>query len=90
LIVSDIFPYPVPSNLVCFCLLLRVDQGLHPCVIRAVRLHKVQKVELVLPELFGVFDLKIEPLGVVVGPVVGLHDQIVLETVSLDGSPQVS
>ena len=64
LIVDNIVPSPVPADARQFGLFFRINERFHALVIRALRLNKVDKIELVYCVLFGVLYSEVIPLGV--------------------------
>ena len=89
LIVRDVITHTSPASIARLSILHRVNQWLHPVIEGRVRLHKVNEVEGVLTKAAGVLDFEEEPLGEIVGRVVGLQGQLVLILVQLDGFLQV-
>lgn len=91
--VADVLPISVPPDTLAVITvghLFRVDQRLHTLVVRTLRFHKIDKVEFVSCEFFGVFYPKIEPLGVSSCVMVILEYQIVFVLSYLDSTPQIA
>ena len=90
-VVSDVLTCPYPPALLALALLPRVDEWLHPLIVRRVRLDEVHDVKCVLPEPPSVAHFKVVPLRVVVRVrVVSLQVELVLEPIDLKRSPEVS
>ena len=86
----DVESVSLPSDAIFFCLLGRVDEGLHTLVIVRIRFHQVDYVEAIDLIFPRVRYSEIVPLGVAIRPVIILQEEIVLKVVHFDGFPEIS
>ena len=61
--VSDFFAASVPTVSCRLNIFFRVHKGLHPLVVRRIRLEQIYNVEGIVNIFGGVFYLEVEPLG---------------------------
>ncbi len=74
LVISNVFPRAVPSQLLLLKLLLRVGKDFHAFVEETLRFHEVEHVKLHFLSLPRVLDTEVEPLCVALGIDVVLED----------------
>lgn len=90
LVVADIFTVPVPAFSKLFCLNLTIHQGLHPVIVKGVRLEQVNNVETVGTPWSRVLHAEIVPLGVPTSAIVWLQYQVIFELINLDSATKVA
>lgn len=71
-------------------LYFRIHQRLHALVVATLGFDEVDDVEFIGNVLSSVLDLEEEPLGVIIGPVVILKNEIILKLPDLDSAAEVS
>ena len=64
LVVADVLSCSLPSSSIDLGVFLRVDQGLHPMVIKTIWLQQVDDVESIRPPSPCILQPKVEPLAV--------------------------
>jgi hypothetical protein len=89
LVVANVTTSSVPSLAIPLGFMLRVNHWTHPMVVERIRLHKVYDVEAIGFARSCVFDSEIVPLSVPPGVVVRLKNQVILEFIHLNSSPEI-
>lgn len=64
LVISDVFPGAIPTEVLLLKFLLRVGQDFHALVEETLRFHKVEHVKLHFLSLPRVLDAEVKPLCV--------------------------
>jgi len=89
--VTNVLSSAVPTEPRQFCLLLRINEGLHTLVVAALRLDEVYEVELIDDALLHVRDPEVVPLRINgLGVVILLENQIILVLAYFDGSAKIA
>lgn len=90
LIVTDVFAYSLPAFSQSHCIGIRIHQRLHPVVVQAIGLQKIDNVESVFLVFSGVLNSKVKPLIVHFSIIIWFQDQIIFKFIHLDSSSEVS
>jgi hypothetical protein len=91
--VTDVLTVTVPADslaLTSICLLLGVEQRLHSLIVRTLRFHQVDDVELVSNVFLDILYPEVEPLRVVSGIVVVFQYQVIFVLSDFDSSTEVA
>ena len=90
LVIADVLTNSVPALTAGHGVDVGVHERLHSVVVETVWLQQIDNVESVGSAFLGIWDLKIEPLVVKFGIIIGLEDEVIFKLVYLYGPSQVS